>query len=106
MGRFLNPGNEGYRVALNSEIYIDKTELLSYTNRVLDTNQAFICNSRPRRFGKSVIANMLSAYYSRGCDSINMFKNLNIGKRIFGKHSFPPSCHDGKEIYLKTRMMF
>ncbi|MBR5578156.1 MAG: AAA family ATPase [Lachnospiraceae bacterium] len=78
MGRFVNPGNEGFRVALNSEVYIDKTELLSYTNRVLDTNQAFICNSRPRRFGKSITANMLSAYYSRGCDSAELFEGLKI----------------------------
>ena len=69
MGRFLNPDNTAFQTALNSEIYIDKTELLTYTNKVIGTKQAFICNSRPRRFGKSITADMLTAYYSKGCDS-------------------------------------
>ena len=51
MGRFVNPGNSAFKVALASEIYIDKTNLLDFTNSVLGTKQAYICNSRPRRFG-------------------------------------------------------
>ena len=69
MGRFVNTDNSAFKMALNSEIYVDKSGLIEYTNRVLNTNQAFICNSRPRRFGKSVTADMLVAYYSKGCDS-------------------------------------
>lgn len=61
MGRFLNPDYSAFETALNSEIYIDKTGLLAYTNKVINTKQAFICNSRPRRFGKSVTADMLTA---------------------------------------------
>ena len=79
MGRFVNPDNETFRIAINSEIYVDKTGLIEYTNRVLDTKQALICNSRPRRFGKSTAADMLAAYYSKGCDSKNMFSNYEIG---------------------------
>lgn len=67
MGLFVNPDNSAFQVALNSEIYIDKTGLLKYTNKVMDTRQALICNSRPRRFGKTTTADMLTAYYSRGC---------------------------------------
>ena len=52
--------------------YVDKTGLIAYTNKVMDTNNALICNSRPRRFGKSITANMLTAYYSKGCDSYSM----------------------------------
>ena len=84
MGRFLNPDNSAFQTAVDSEIYVDKTELLDYTNRVIGTKQAFICNSRPRRFGKSVTADMLTAYYSRGCDSEEMFSPLQIS----GKDSF------------------
>lgn len=84
---FLNPGNGGFQTMLNSDIYVDKTGLLSYTNRVIGTDRAFICNSRPRRFGKSVTANMLAAYYSRGCDSKRLFANLDIGNdSSFGEH--------------------
>lgn len=80
MGRFLNPDNSAFQVALNSEIYIDKTGVLEYTNKVLDTKQALICNSRPRRFGKSTTADMISAYYSVGCDSEKMFEYRAISK--------------------------
>lgn len=80
MGRFVNPDNSAFQIALNSEIYIDKTGLLKYTNRVLNTTNAYICNSRPRRFGKSFTANMLTAYYSKGCDSEEMFSKLEIGR--------------------------
>lgn len=80
MGMFVNSGNGAFQVALNSEIYVDKTGLIKYTNRVMNTLQGYICNSRPRRFGKSITANMLTAYYSRGCDSEEMFSNLEISK--------------------------
>ena len=80
MGRFVNPDNSAFQVALNSEIYVDKSGLLEYTNKVLCSNQAMICNSRPRRFGKSIAANMLVAYYSKGCDSRTMFADLQIAQ--------------------------
>ena len=80
MGKFVNPDNSAFQVALNSEIYVDKTGLIEYTNRVLGSPQAYICNSRPRRFGKSITANMLAAYYSRGCDSKEMFDNFAISQ--------------------------
>lgn len=80
MGTFVNPGNGAFQVALNSEIYVDKTDLLKFTNKVMNTLQGYICNSRPRRFGKSITANMLTAYYSCGCDSKEMFTDLAISK--------------------------
>ena len=80
MGRFVNSGNSAFQVALNSEIYVDKTGLLAYTNKVMDTTAKFICNSRPRRFGKSITADMLTAYYCKGCSSEGMFSSLEIGQ--------------------------
>ena len=87
MGIFVNPENSAFQVALDSEIYVDKTGLLEYTNKVLGTLQGYICNSRPRRFGKSITANMLTAYYSKGCDSEEMFSGLEISQSAsFKKH--------------------
>ena len=87
MGRFVNPDNSAFQVALNSRIYVDKTGLIEYTNSVLDTTNAYICNSRPRRFGKSYAANMLAAYYSKGADSEQMFSGLQISRETdFKKH--------------------
>ena len=63
MGSYLNPGNKGFQESLNSKIYVDKTGLIEKTNAALNTRQKFMCVSRPRRFGKSMAADMLAAYY-------------------------------------------
>lgn len=80
MGIYLNPGNHSFQISLNSKIYVDKSHLISYTNSVINTAQRFVCVSRPRRFGKSVTAEMLAAYYGKGADSHSQFCNLEISK--------------------------
>lgn len=80
MGIYLNPGNYGFAESLRSEIYVDKTGLIAYTNKVLNSRQKFVCISRPRRFGKTMAAEMLVAYYSQGCDSRELFQRLEIAK--------------------------
>ena len=80
MGVYLNPGNEGFKTAIHSEIYVDKTGLIKYTNKYLDTEQRFLCVSRPRRFGKSMALRMLAAYYSCSCDSRALFDGREIEK--------------------------
>ena len=74
MAIFLNPDNANFNEAVHSKIYVDKTGLIEYTNSVLSTTAKFVCNSRPRRFGKSMTADMLCAYYSKGCDSRELFQ--------------------------------
>lgn len=87
MGIYLNPNNIDFKRAINSEIYVDKSMMIEETNRHLFTEQQYICVSRPRRFGKSMAANMLTAYYSRGCDSRELFSGLKISQsESFGKH--------------------
>ncbi len=87
MGIYLNPDNVDFQEALNSEIYVDKTELIRVTNKVIRTTNKYVCVSRPRRFGKSMAADMLVAYYSRGCDSREMFSSYKIADDpSFGKH--------------------
>ncbi len=82
MGTYINPGSDGFSLALRSEIYVDKTGLITFTNRKLNSEQRFICVSRPRRFGKSMAANMLAAYYDRSCDTCTMFENLEIAQDV------------------------
>lgn len=87
MGLYLNPGNKGFWQATNSKIYVDKTGLIELTNDILYTEQKFVCVSRPRRFGKSMAANMLTAYYSIGCDSRELFSGFKIAQsENFEKH--------------------
>ena len=87
MGMFVNPDNSAFQVALNSEIYIDKSMLMENTNKILKTKQKYVCISRPRRFGKSITADMLTAYYNKGCNSKELFSRLKIAKSSsFEKH--------------------
>ena len=78
MGSYLNPGSERFRTSLRSEIYVDKTMLIARVNRRVRTEQKFLCVSRPRRFGKSMAADMLAAYYDCGEDTSALFDGLKI----------------------------
>ena len=78
MGNYLNPGSERFQTSLRSEIYVDKSLLIAQVNRRIRTEQKFICLSRPRRFGKSMAADMLSAYYGYGKDTSSLFTGLKI----------------------------
>lgn len=99
MGIYLNPGNKGFRESVNSEIYVDKTGLIALTNKYINTEQKNICVSRPRRFGKSMTLKMLAAYYSRGCDSAEVFRGRVIeGDESFRKHL---NCYD--VIYINMQ---
>lgn len=78
MGIYLNPGNKGFWESVRSKIYVDKTALIACTNELINTEEKYICVSRPRRFGKSMALKMLAAYYSRGCDSRELFTGRKI----------------------------
>ncbi len=84
MGIYVNPRNTAFRKALNADIYIDKTDLIAHTNHKIDKPDGFLCVSRPRRFGKSMAADMLAAYYSKGCESESLF----AGKKAEQVESF------------------
>lgn len=87
MGIYLNPGNVSFYKAINNDIYVDKTNLIAYTNSRIDKADCFICVSRPRRFGKSMAADMLTAYYSKGCDSGKLFAGRNVEEeKSFAQH--------------------
>ena len=87
MGTYFNPSNQGFNQAVNSRIYIDKSGLLNILNSKLLIERNCISVSHARRFGKSQAAEMIDAYYSRGCDSREMFSGLEISKSPdFEKH--------------------
>ena len=68
-GIYVNSGNVAFKMARFSNIYVDKSMLIAKVNEVYKTEKKLICISRLRRFGKSMAANILSAYYSCSCDS-------------------------------------
>ena len=86
MGIYINRGNEDFQSALVGE-YVDKTGLIAIINSTLKSEHRFSCVTRCRRFGKSMAAKMLCAYYDESCDSRNLFSNLEAEKDAsFEKH--------------------
>lgn len=79
MGIYINIGNEGFRSARNGE-YVDKSGMIAVINNTLGTKQRFTCVTRCRRFGKSMAAEMLCAYYDHSCDSRSLFADLAIAR--------------------------
>lgn len=79
MGMYLNPGPGLFKQSLRSLLYVDKTALAGRLNHVIGTDQKYVCVSRPRRFGKTMAGNMLTAYYGRTCDSREIFEGLAVG---------------------------
>ena len=87
MGVYINPGNSGFS-EINDEDYVDKTLLIDLINKTIEKKNKLTCISRPRRFGKSYAAKMLTAYYDRSCDSHPLFDDKKI------------AVTDDYEIYL------
>ena len=86
MGKYINIGNAGFQSAINGE-YIDKTGLIGIINNTLNSQRRFSCVTRCRRFGKSLAAWMLTAYYDNSCDSRQLFANFEIAKHpTFEQH--------------------
>ena len=81
MGTYLNPGKQSFQMAVNSEIFVDKTEMIRFLNSVVNTQQRFVSVSRPRRFGKTMAADMICAYYDREAESRELFAGLKIASQ-------------------------
>ena len=97
MGTYINTGNIGFQRARNSE-YVDKSELIAIVNSTLNTERGFTCVTRCRRFGKSMAAKMLNAYYDQSCDSRSLFADLKIAQ----DPSFETHLNKYPVIYLDT----
>lgn len=65
MGIYLNPDNANFKETLSRKIYVDKTMMISVLNEFMKTDNKYLCISRPRRFGKTIAGNMISAYFSK-----------------------------------------
>lgn len=87
MGAYVNPGSSVFQMALRSRIFVDKTGFIEVTNRYINTLQRYMCISRPRRFGKSMAADMLTAYYGGGEDASPLFDSLAVSRtQDYKKH--------------------
>ena len=81
MGSYVNPGNTLFSYDINTEYYLDKSLMIVELNKLVRKTGRFICMSRARRFGKTMMTNLMAAYYSKGCDSRTLFEGLKL-KRL------------------------
>ena len=95
MSKFINIGNTDF-ASVRKDEYVDKSQLVAYVNSVLGTQRKFLCVTRARRFGKSLAAKMLCAYYDHSCDSRYLFKDLKIAQ----DSSFDAHLNKYPVIYL------
>ena len=91
MGNILNPGNDNSFIRLvkfkDSEIFVDKTDFIKEMSAKINAQNRFFAVTRPRRFGKTVTAHMLSAYYSKGYAGQKIFDGLKISENTgFADH--------------------
>ena len=80
MGTYLNPGMKSFQMSVNSEIFVDKSAMISYLNTVVNTQQRYVSVSRPRRFGKTMAADMICAYYGRETNSRKLFEKRKLAE--------------------------
>ena len=80
MGTYVDPGNGGYSSIRSSPYFVDKSGLLQITNQKIGGDKRFFCVCRPRRFGKTLAAEMLTSYYSCGCESASLFDGLAVSE--------------------------
>ncbi len=95
MGIYLNPNSALLKEGMNNEIYIDKSLMIRELNKLVNTEQKFVCISRPRRFGKSMASHLISSYYGKNTDSLPLFEKL----KIYHDPSF--KVHYGKYNVIK-----
>ncbi|MBU3136417.1 ATP-binding protein [Clostridium gasigenes] len=71
---------ENFKSLYKSKYFVDKSLIIENLNERIGTSDKFLCITRPRRFGKSSVADMISSYYSKALDSKEVFDSLKISK--------------------------
>ncbi len=105
MGTYINKGNNAFRDIVSHE-YVDKTSLIPLVNATLNSEDRYSCVTRCRRFGKSMAAKMLCAYYDKSCDSRELFAGLEAETDgTFGKYlnKYYVICVDMTDFTTKYR---
>ena len=95
MGTYVNPGNSAFAEIADSD-YIDKTMLIDLINQTVKKKNKLTCISRPRRFGKSYAAKMLTAYYDCSCKSDHLF----VGRKIAETENYSKYLNQYNVLYL------
>lgn len=89
MGIYLNSADaySMYKSETAKPYFVDKSKMLEELFPLVEEGNNFICITRPRRFGKTVAANMLGAFFAKSCYSGDIFDSLQIAEAAgYRKH--------------------
>ena len=77
---FLNRNNatDGFHESVSGRYYVDKSKIITFINSKISTKEKWICVTHPRRFGKSMVVEMLASYYTKGCKAEELFRGLKV----------------------------
>lgn len=102
MGMYLNSRMplEAFKAVTAGKYFVDKSEILQELLPAIGTEDRFFCITRPRRFGKTVIANMVAAFLGRAADE----KTAEAGKKVFQRLKI--AAFDGFREYLQQYEVF
>ncbi len=108
MGMFLSSKipYEAYRLASAGKYFVDKTELLAELIPALGTTERFFCITRPRRFGKSVMANMVGAFFDKAIDAEGIFGHLRIASQEVCRQLNKAMCKDYKSYLNQYNVIY
>lgn len=111
MGIYVNPIKTVFSDYVESEIYVDKSGLLKHLNQWVSKDERFVCLTRPRRFGKSMAAAMIAAYYCNAYDSHDLFDKLAVHRlKSYEQHinQYAVISFDAQELrdYVNDPMEF
>lgn len=82
MGTYLNSITPYtlYKSESLSPYFVDKTLMLRELFPYVSAGNRHICITRPRRFGKTIMANMISSFFQKASDSSEVFDSLTISQ--------------------------
>ena len=109
MAEFLNniENNNEFNLITKDDYFVDKTELISKLNKLINSIKRYVCITRPRRFGKSINAVMLASYYAKNLNTKDVFDKLNISncdsyEKHLNKHNVIFMSFNTKNLKLNT----
>ena len=108
-------GYELFKEEAEKKTYVDKSMLVPAFYKYANEINKYVCVTRPRRFGKSVAANMIAAFFdeSTAGKSEKLFKVLEVGKfkssqkKVTGHEAESSSCwkEQGKLKVIRLNMI-
>jgi hypothetical protein len=84
MGIYLNSRTAYtlYKSETEKPYFVDKSRMLEELFPLVKTGNNHICITRPRRFGKTVMANMIASFFSKAYDAQDIFQGLQIANIV------------------------